>query len=128
LCEVIYSPVSALIRTSISVFLLRIAQTRLHRWVICITMAAVWTFSVVYFVLVLMQCSPTSFFWRQVLGTDEGHCIDPGIIPAATIAQSVVGAVCDFALALLPAAMLWKVQLNVRTKITVAVLLGMGIL
>ena len=126
LCEVIYPPLSALVRTSIGVFLLRIATKKSHRVIIYTALTVIWLLSTIYFFLMMFQCSPPSHFWEQVY-QKPGTCVNPDLVPAATIVHSVISAVCDFALALLPIAMMWEVQLNKRTKFTVAALLSMGV-
>jgi hypothetical protein len=127
LCEVIYAPLSALIRTSIAVFLLRIAAVRAHKYIIYGNLLSIWILATVYFFTLLFQCNPVSYFYEQVLG-HPGSCIDPDIVPRATIAQSVISAITDFILALLPISILWDIRLNKRTKAGVAALLGLGFL
>lgn len=127
LCEVIYAPLSALVRTSVAVFLLRIAAIRLHRQVIYTIIGIIWVLAVIYFFILLFQCTPISYFYMQPMG-EPGSCINTSIVPCATIAHSIVNAVMDFALALMPIVMLWDVRLNKRTKTGVAALLGMGML
>ncbi|KAK3695250.1 integral membrane protein [Podospora appendiculata] len=127
LCEIIYPPLSALIRSSIAVFLLRIATAKAHRYIIYTALVFVWVLSIAYFFIVLFQCSPTSFFYDQVI-SESGTCIEADIVPRATLAHSVVNATADFILALLPVAILWRVKLNKGTKVGIAVLLGIGIL
>jgi len=127
LCEVIYAPLSALVRTSIAVFLLRIATNKIHRGMIYGSIISVWTMSVVYFFLLLFQCRPMSYFYEQILGI-PGSCISSHAVPRATIAHSVISAAMDFILALLPVTMLHHVQLNKRTKASISMLLGMGVL
>ncbi|KAK4162529.1 hypothetical protein QBC43DRAFT_336318 [Cladorrhinum sp. PSN259] len=126
--ETLYAPMSALIRTSIAVFLLRIATDKAHRWIIYACLDVTWVLSVVYFFLVLFQCSPPSYFYNQVLDPSGGNCLYKNIIPRATIAHSIICAVVDFILAFLPVAILWNVRLNKRTKVVVATLLSMGLL
>ncbi len=53
--------------------------------------------------------------------------MNPNVVPAASIAHSLISAICDFILATLPVAMMWNVQLNKRTKVIVAALLSMGL-
>lgn len=71
------------------------------------------------------QCDPPRYFYDQILGM-QGHCMDTAIVPNVTIAHSVIEAVCDLVFAALPIAILWNVQLNKRTKVVIAFLLGMG--
>lgn len=39
---------------------------------------------------------------------------------------SIVATVCDLVLGLLPAVLVWNLQMNVRTKAALAAILGMG--
>ncbi len=91
------------------------------------SLALVWLITFVFFFVTLFQCSPPSHFWEQVF-QKPGSCGNQDVVPATGIALSVVNAVCDFVLALLPITMIWDVQLNMRTKLTVAALLSMGVL
>ncbi|KAK3394833.1 integral membrane protein [Podospora didyma] len=127
LCEVIYAPLSALIRTSIALFLLRIVISRIQRYFIYANFVVIWILSTVYFFILLLQCSPVSYFYEQAL-EKPGSCVSLDIVPRATIAHSVVSAVIDIGLALLPIAILWHVRLNKRTKYGIALLLSMGLL
>lgn len=114
-----------MVRTSVALFLLRVSVQSVHQWIIIITLSAVWVISFVFVFVVTFQCNPPSYFYDQVLGL-EGHCMDISVVPDVTIAHSVIGALCDLMFATLPIAMLWNVQLNKRTKVVIAILLGMG--
>lgn len=127
LCEVLYAPMSACIRTSIAVFLLRLAGKRWHKWSIYIILTVTWLISVGFFVPMVIQCSPPSYFWKQVQGA-EGYCINPVIVPLFTIIHSIISAICDWIVGLLPILLLWNVQINRRTKFGIAALLSMGIM
>jgi hypothetical protein len=125
--ELLYAPLSALIRSSIAVFLLRIARAKLHRAIIYGALGITWSLSVVYFFILLFQCWPVSHFYEQVLGRD-GTCLNKNIVPSATLAHSIISACTDIVLALLPVLILWNVRLNKRTKIGIATLLSLGLL
>ncbi|KAK0656407.1 hypothetical protein B0T16DRAFT_320223 [Cercophora newfieldiana] len=127
LCELLYPLLSALIRSSIAVFLLRIARDKLHRAVIYGCIAVTWALSAVYFFILLFQCWPVSHFYEQVLGQD-GTCMNQNVVPTATLAHSIISALIDIVLALLPVAVLWNVRLNKRTKTGIAALLSLGVL
>ncbi|KAH8899896.1 hypothetical protein GQ53DRAFT_835914 [Thozetella sp. PMI_491] len=125
ICEVLYSPISATIRTSIGALLLRIATDETHRRIIWVNLAVIWMSCVAYFFVSLFQCVPLDHFWMQLTG-EPGACMDPKVMANTSIAFSVVAALSDWVLGLLPVAILWNVQLNIRTKVTVSLLLGMG--
>ncbi|KAK1989567.1 integral membrane protein [Colletotrichum cereale] len=127
ICEVMYSPITLAIRTSIALLLLRLAVNKYHRWIIYANMVVIWMISIAFFFIMTFQCMPPSYFWRQLYG-DEGSCINFNIVPDATIAHSVISACSDWCMGLLPIALLWNVQLNRRTKALVAVLLSMGMI
>ncbi|KAK5652593.1 hypothetical protein OQA88_10354 [Cercophora sp. LCS_1] len=127
ICEVIYAPLSALIRTSISLLLLRIAVVKLHRRIIHATVVVVWITAVLYFLLLLFQCSPVSYFYDQILPESQGKCIYFKIVPGATVAHSIIIAMADLTLAVLPVFIIWGVQMKMKMKVGVATLLSMGI-
>ncbi|KAI3401680.1 hypothetical protein diail_9344 [Diaporthe ilicicola] len=125
ICEVIYAAISAMVRTSVALFLLRVATEPIHKWVIYANLGIIYVISTVFTFIAIFQCNPPSYFYEQVLGK-PGGCMDVNVVPNAVIAHSVIGAVTDLVFAALPVAMLWDVQLNKRTKFVVALLLGMG--
>ncbi|KAK7951134.1 uncharacterized protein PG986_006862 [Apiospora aurea] len=127
--EVLYVPTATLIRMSIAFFLLRIAVKSWHVWITRINIVVILVFNIGYFFIMVIQCTPPSFFWEgpaKVPGA-HGSCINKAIVPISTIFHSVLSAISDWTLALLPIAMLWDVQINLRTKISVAMLLGTGL-
>jgi hypothetical protein len=124
-CEVLYGTISAMVRTSVALFLHRVATERLHKWIIWANLFIFYVTSLVFTFIAIFQCNPPSYFYEQVLGK-PGGCMDINILPNAAIAHSAIGAVTDLVFAALPVAMLWDVQLNKRTKVVVALLLSMG--
>ena len=84
-------------------------------------------FSTFYFFLVLFQCTPYSYFWEQYAGKN-GSCINPAAVPDASIAHSAVSFTTDWILGLLPIVLIWDLKMNLRTKVSVACLLGLGLL
>lgn len=126
ICEVLYPPMSLFIRMSIARFLLRLAVVPWHRWIAYAVIVLNIIVSIGYWVPMLIQCIPLSYFWTAHKGA-QGYCIDHTIVPMATVVHSILGAILDWILALLPIAMLWKVQINLRTKVTLSLLLSLGI-
>lgn len=84
-------------------------------------------FTISYFFLIIFQCSPVSFFWGQYEG-DTGICINPAAVPNASIAHSVLSFTADWILGLLPIFLIYDLQMNLRTKISVAGVLSLGLL
>lgn len=127
LCEVLYAPMSACIRTSIAVFLLRLSVKTWHRWTIYVVLVITWLVSVGFFVPMVIQCFPPSYFWKQVKGA-EGTCMNPVVVPLTAVVHGVISSICDWILGLFPIALLWNVQINRCTKFGIAALLSMGIM
>ncbi|KAE8452235.1 hypothetical protein EG329_001702 [Mollisiaceae sp. DMI_Dod_QoI] len=127
LCELFYTVTTVFIRLSIAVFLLRICVKPIHKRIVYGTLAMVIAFSIFYFFLVMFQCSPYNYFWDQYKGA-KGSCINPAAVPDASIAHSVVSFTADWILGLLPIALIYDLKMNFRTKVSVAVLMGLGLL
>lgn len=92
--EILYAPLSALIRSSIAVFLLRIATVKLHRMIIYGSLIVTWVLSLAYLFIMLFQCWPVSHFYEQVVG-QAGTCMNQNVVPIATIVHSVISALTD---------------------------------
>jgi len=58
----------------------------------------------------------------------KGSCIDAAAVPDASIAHSAVSFTADWILGLLPIFLLWNLQMNTRTKVSVAACLSLGLL
>ncbi|CAK7229056.1 hypothetical protein SEUCBS140593_007120 [Sporothrix eucalyptigena] len=129
LCEMLYAPVTLSVRTSVAVFLLQIAVQRVHRRIIVAVMVIFWVVTIPLFFIAVFQCRPVSYFWMQPFPTEpRGTCMDGHVIFIVSIVHSVTSACCDWMLGILPIFMLWKIRLNVKTKLTLSILLSMGIL
>jgi hypothetical protein len=127
LCELLYTLTTVLLRLSIAVFLLRICVKRAHKYLIYGTLMMVIVFSIFYLLLAIFQCQPTSYFWNQYAGA-QGTCIDKSIFPDATFAHSAVSATADFVLGILPVCIIWDLKMNLRTKVSVGVVLSLGVM
>jgi len=125
LCEAMYAPITLAIRASVCIVLLRITTKKAYRIIIWINVGVIAVVSIVFAFVMAFQCSPPSYFWKQVFGA-EGSCIDKRIVMISVYVHSVFSAVSDWCLGLLPIAILWGVQINMRTKVIVAFLLSLG--
>lgn len=95
-------PVSGLARISIALFLLRIAVKKWHRLVLQGLIAVTAVMTTVYFFLVLLQCSPPSYFWERLRNRTLGSCGHDKEIQAATLVWGSFAAAMDWILGLLP--------------------------
>ncbi|KAH7021982.1 hypothetical protein EDB80DRAFT_628547 [Ilyonectria destructans] len=127
LCEVLYAPVTLTIRASVCILLLRMATRRSYRWIIWVNLGVGTIVSTAFFFILVFQCKPVSYFWNQVYG-EKGYCVDKDVIPVAVVVHSILSALSDWCLGLLPVALLWNVKINRRTKVTIVILLSLGMI
>lgn len=114
------------VKLSIGLMLLRIIVDDWHRKLVYIVTGVIQVYSVVFFFLFIFQCTPSSFFWTRFQGVTGGACMNPDITVLATYVYSGITVVCDWAMALLPWFVVRKLQMNTRTKVVVAMVLGLG--
>jgi hypothetical protein len=113
------------LKFSIGIFLLRLAVKEIHRIIIWIVIAIVEVYGAFYFFLFVLQCRPSAYFWTQYTG-GEGSCIDPTITVNATYGYSAISCAADWTLAIIPIFIIWNVQMNLRMKIVVTLILAMA--
>ncbi|KAE8373589.1 hypothetical protein BDV26DRAFT_285004 [Aspergillus bertholletiae] len=104
--------------------LLRITPHRIHT-VILYTISSLTILVGAMFVLVsIFECTPVDFFWNRL--TKTGKCVDPNALMGIAYTASIVAAIADFTLGLLPCFIVWNLQMNRRTKIALAGIMGLG--
>jgi len=89
-------------------------------WTVIITFGI---FTAFYVPLMAFQCHPISYFWTQ---TGEGACISQVAIADSTYAHGALSAVADWTLGTLPIFLVRNLQMNPRTKVSVALILALG--
>ena len=113
------------LKLSIGVMLLRIAVSKTHKIIIWTAVVIVEVYSLGFFLLFVMQCLPSRYFWTRFTG-GQGSCINPDITVNATYAYSAISCAVDWTLGLLPISLVWNLQMNPRTKLSVAAILALG--
>ena len=113
------------LKFSIGIMLLRIAVSRIHKSIIWTVVIILEVYGLAYFLLFVMQCFPSAYFWTRYTG-GKGTCIDPTITVNATYAYSAISCAADWTLGLLPVSLVWNLKMNPRTKLSVALILALG--
>ncbi|OCL12575.1 hypothetical protein AOQ84DRAFT_270586, partial [Glonium stellatum] len=126
LCELLYVLVTALVKVSICITLLRIAVERPQVYTLYAIIVLTTLFSIFYFFFILFLCRPTSFFWEQVLGATDGSCLPGNAITSATYAHGIFIVMVDLTLGTFPIFLVRKLKLNYRSKVSVALILAFG--
>ncbi|EPS31207.1 hypothetical protein POX_h09506 [Penicillium oxalicum] len=126
LCEVFYTWSSALAKLSIAVALLRLTIDRVHRTIIFLVMGVTIAVSLMFWIALLLNCRPVSYFWDSANPTKTGTCMSLHELAMIVYVYSSFTIVCDLTLSILPIFLVWKLQMSPRTKVAVVVILSMG--
>ncbi|KAI1075871.1 hypothetical protein F5B20DRAFT_368620 [Whalleya microplaca] len=118
-----------LIKSSIGIFLLRLSNRKRYTYTLYASIAIVTVWSLALFFWNIFQCNPVEAQWDYtILKTDTtSHCVSADEIVNAAYALSVMTIISDWLYALLPIPMIWNVKMTTQAKLTVIVILGLGI-
>lgn len=78
---------------------------------------------VAFFFVSLLQCQPVSYYWDK---RSDGHCLKMSIIVALGYLYSVFSLITDLTFAILPAFVIWHLNLKKRARFILIVLIAMG--
>ena len=108
------------LKLSIGIFLLRLAVTKLQKYLLWGANLTTVVSSMYFSFLFIFQCWPVTYFWTQWAGTGgKGKCIDTKIIINSIYVYSSISCTLDWAFCIFPSIVVWKLQLNLRTRISV---------
>ncbi|OTA94621.1 hypothetical protein M434DRAFT_70998, partial [Hypoxylon sp. CO27-5] len=118
-----------LIKLSIGIFLLRLASQKRYKYTLYASIVIVSIWSVVLFFWNIFQCNPVAAQWDYTILRNDptSHCVSADEIVDAAYSLSVMSILSDWLYALLPIPMLWAVKMTAQAKLTVVVVLGLGI-
>ncbi|KAJ8132730.1 hypothetical protein O1611_g895 [Lasiodiplodia mahajangana] len=121
--QLVYVVAAYLCKLSVALVLLRIAGTdrkSLIRKVLIGAIIVVTIFAVATFLALALQCRPVTLNW----GVGKGECVAPHVITDIAYAFSAADIASGWLFSTLPIVMLWSVQLSLRVKLSVIILLG----
>lgn len=117
---------SAVAKVAIAWALLRLAVHRFHRIILWVVIVIVVCIGLVFWVILLFDCQPVSYFWQRLNPFEKGTCMSTDILLIVAYVYSGLTICCDFTLGLLPVCFIWKLQMNRRTKGVLAGILSLG--
>ncbi|KAJ2892754.1 hypothetical protein MKZ38_009423 [Zalerion maritima] len=136
--ELFFILTSTVLRVACGITLLGIitSKDRKVKWLIITVISVMASFSAAFFFISLFQCAPIEYFWEnQLVGKHEGSCISNEFLDtpyntmaAFYIVHSIISALTDWILGMLPYFIIRRVQMNKWKKSTVIALLGLGTL
>ncbi|OJD18801.1 hypothetical protein AJ78_01208 [Emergomyces pasteurianus Ep9510] len=117
-----------MVKVSFCLSLLRVIVIgRAHVYAIYTVGAVTTIFTIFYWFFTLFTCWPVDFLWNQIRNPNgHGSCRNFRMVVAGSYAHSSIVCAGDLTLAIVPALMLRKLNLNYRTKLSAGILLGFG--
>ncbi|KAH6876581.1 hypothetical protein B0T10DRAFT_532644 [Thelonectria olida] len=123
LFQVIYCSSLPFIKGSICVTLLRIAVQKNHRIIVQVVLAVSCISPLIVIIGLLTMCRPISAGWDGSVG----KCSPPIVITSLSYLVSAAAVATDWTCAILPGFMLYRAQMKRATKISISVILGLGV-
>jgi len=112
-------------KVSICLFLMRIPTTKALIRPLQAAVVALVVSNIIITILWIVQCQPAGGAWDSDV---KSKCFSRGQLLRIIIAQAVISAVSDFAFAAFPILILWRVQMAVKAKIALCLLMGLGVM
>ncbi|PWY95941.1 hypothetical protein BO94DRAFT_141569 [Aspergillus sclerotioniger CBS 115572] len=126
--EVGYCAAIIPIKLSISWMLVRVAEGRkLYLYAQYAVIAIFVLMNIIALIFILINCIPVDAAWNSELLEKGGHCQPSYVLADVYYACTAVNILTDWVTALMPVPLLWNVQLNRNTKISIVGLMGLGI-
>ncbi|KAK8091485.1 hypothetical protein PG997_001846 [Apiospora hydei] len=122
--QVIYLWAIPAVKMSIGLFLLRIAPNKHYRRTLQGAMVFTMLYTLFCFVTLLVQCTNIAILWDP---TVQATCWSKETLQMLSYANSIINILTDMFFAVLPAPMLWNVQINMRTKASLICIMGLGV-
>ncbi|KAI1142681.1 hypothetical protein F5Y05DRAFT_126815 [Hypoxylon sp. FL0543] len=119
--EVFYGVLFPLEKTSILLLYLRLFHV--HRWfrfTTLVLIAYIWLWGISELLVAIFQCKPIRYQWDKSI---EGHCIDQLSYYRWV---SVPNIIHDIAMLVLPAPVVWKLQVRLRQKLALSCVFLIG--
>ncbi|PIG89058.1 hypothetical protein AARAC_004037, partial [Aspergillus arachidicola] len=117
------------IKLSISWMLIRVAEGRkLYINIQYGVIAMFATMNIIALIFILINCTPPEAAWNTSLLEKGASCRPAHVLTDIYYATTAVNIVTDWVTALMPIPLLWRVQLDRNTKISIIGLMGLGIL
>ncbi|KAM3532108.1 hypothetical protein NHJ13051_000484 [Beauveria bassiana] len=123
LCYIFFGLTMMSAKLSFGCLLLRIVCIQYHKWIIYFTSFCVVVAGITYFFVTMFQCQPVAHYWNDAI---PGHCLPIRIYVALGYLYSAFSVVTDFVFALLPAFIIWHLQLRTDIRWVLIFLMGLG--
>ena len=110
-------------KLSIALQLFRVTTDRIHIWIIYSAVALTMMTNVVFFFVTFFQCHPFYYFWDK---SQPGACLADNVFLALAYFYNIWATVNDLLLGFLPIAIVHNLHTDLKTRIMLVPILGMG--
>ena len=124
--QMLYIWSSAVAKVSIALALIRLTVRKVHLIILWIVIAVVIAIGLMFWLVLLFDCNPVSYFWERTNPLNSGTCLSTDILLAIAYLYSAITIFCDFTLGIFPVFLIWNLQMNGRTKAALGGILSMG--
>ncbi|PQE28739.1 integral membrane family protein [Rutstroemia sp. NJR-2017a WRK4] len=120
-----YIATTAILKISVGLLLLRLVDIKpFYKYLIWISVGVVSIWTLITFIIGLIQCRPLAAAWNPYI---PGTCLPSDVVPNFGYAISAETIFFDWLFALLPIPVLWNIKMNNRLKISIALILSLGV-
>ncbi|CAG7565236.1 unnamed protein product [Fusarium equiseti] len=113
------------VKLSVGCALLRIASTKFYRWLILGIMIFMSIYTIGCFFTVVLQCTDLRALWDPLV---PRQCWSQKTLQSLSYTNSALNILTDLFFAIIiPAPMLWNLNVHFRTRMTLLAILGLGI-
>ncbi|KAH8821450.1 hypothetical protein F5884DRAFT_87245 [Xylogone sp. PMI_703] len=121
--EIFYILTTFTLKLSLAAFLLRIIKVRAQVIAVHVMLVLITILSIIFFFMTIFQCQPAEKFWHPEV---PGKCFGKTTVLGISLSHGILIAITDFLMAILPLFIVWKLQMTLFMKFSVAALMGMG--
>ncbi|KAL4802433.1 hypothetical protein BDV18DRAFT_163837 [Aspergillus unguis] len=124
--QMLYLWASAVAKVAIALALLRLAVRPVHRiilWAVCVVVVVS---GLVFWLVLLFDCWPVEYFWERLNILKRGQCLSTHVLLIIAYVYSSLTIACDFTLGIMPVCLIWRLQMNARTKLALVGILSLG--
>lgn len=125
--ELLYTICTATVKISIGLMMLRICRRETHRvawWLITYTMSYYTLTTIIAVPIVIFQCTPVDKYWDHA---KPGSCFSRTVFNGLTYTFTVGSTMSDLTFALVPCWLVWNARMDRRTKISICIVLSLGL-
>jgi hypothetical protein len=110
-------------RLSVALLIYKLQYTRWRSVLLFFIMGTIVATALMGILITIFECLPPQSYWEG-----GGTCISPVQYAHAVVGAAAYWCCLDFVLASLPITIVWNLQLPLRRKVLISILLGLGFL